>query len=336
MPKVGSRSYMLELEDTYKDKSIAIEPHTEIQFDITMAMYTELSIGWIKIYNPDSYLKDFILYKNPVGDQKNRLYVNLKPMMLGSTASGATSYNYCGSTKAYVYQTTLVHPNAKEEYIHLQLLSGLYDLFSETITTEENATVNTALTQVKNKLSSLGYPMSYIGPLNTNLNPFAGIYTVKDMLDTLLKIDNGSFSYLEDLSLKIVDTGVGKGKGSRGNLGSYSNPFPVEIDTGLMSYPQQVNNDVKFKFTLDHKFPLDSYVRIPKELINMQLVTPSLSAGAGGLNWLLGSEDKYRVLSYELIGDYKDPETWYQIVTAQAGNMPLAANLTNQTKIGVL
>lgn len=332
MPKIASRSYTLEIEDKIKNRTIAIEPHTEIQFDITMAMYTQLSIGWIRIYNPDDYLKDFLMYKYPVGDKRNRLFITLKLMMLGTTDAiysigvGSNSYNYCGNVKAYVIQTALVHPNAKEEYIQLQLLSGLYNLFSDIVITDKGATVNATIDQVLKLLADYGYPVNYTGSLNRDTTKYGDMNSLKRMLDKVLSRD-GSFSYIENDVFKIVNPSVGEGKGSIGKYGTYNNPFEINIDTGLMSYPQQINDNVEFYYTLDHQFPLDSYVRIPKELINRQLVTPSVNAGSAGLNWPLGSGDKYRILSYQWIGDYRDPHTWYQKVIAQAGNMPLSANL---------
>ena len=275
MPKIASRSYTLEVEDKIKNRTIAIEPHTEIQFDITMAMYTQLSIGWIKIYNPDDYLKEFLMYKYPVGDQKNRLFVELKMVMLGSMdtiyqtgiASSIEvkedSYNYCGSIKAYVIQTALVHPNAKDEYIQLQLLSGLYNIFSDIVITDKGATVNATINQVIGLLSEYGYPVSYDGPLNRDLTKYSNMKNLKGMLDDLLAKDN-TFSYIEGDHFVIVNPSVGKGKGSIGKYGTYEHPFEINIDTGLMSYPQQVNDSVEFYYTLDHQFPLDSMFRYLK------------------------------------------------------------------------
>lgn len=337
MTKIGTRSYTLEIEDKYNKKSVAIEPPTQIQFNINMAVYTKLSVGYIKIYNPDSYLKDLLMYKYPLGDERNKLYINFKPILLGTTSTGQVAYNYSSSTKAFVYQTTLVHPNPKEEYIHLQLLSGLYDLFGRTYNTAANSTTKSALSGLERELSRLGYPLSYSLSADVAPLPFSSKNTPMGMLNRILeKEDRGAQAYLEDLVLGIMDPDFKKGKGSRGSIGSYNNPFEVDPENGLMSFPQQVNNDLQFQFILDHKFPLDSYVRISRDLINRQLVTPSVGAGSGGLNWLLGKDDIYRVLGYTLVGDYFDPATWYQEVVVQSGNMPLAANLTYTETIGAL
>ena len=337
MPKVGTRSYTLELTDQYKNKTIVIEPPTQIQFDITMAIYTQLSIGHIKIYNPDLALKNALIYKYPVGDYRNRIFIELKPIKLGVTKTGNEAYNYASSIKAYVYQTTLIHPNPKEEYIHLQLLSGLYELFSRTYNTADNALVSSTLMNLKLELANLGYPVSYDGELTRDPKPFTWRGSTKAMLDRLLGWGSEDLkSYVEDLQLKIFNGDHTKGKGSKGYVGSYDNPYEIDPENGLMSFPQQVNNDIQFRFTLDRKFPLDSYVRVSQDLINSQIVTPSLSAGAGGLNWLLGAEDKYRVLSYRWVGDYFDPNVWYQDIVAQAGNMPLAANLQYNPTIGAI
>lgn len=354
MPKVGTRSYTLEVKDTIKNKTIAIEPPTEIQFEITMAMYTQLSIGHIKIYNPDMEMKNFLMYKYPVGSEKNRLYIDLKFITLGymvdkvdlgsitvgnssvslgsaSFATG-TGYNYCGSTKAYVYQTTLVHPNAKDEYIHLQLLAGLWDVFSLPFTTKGNSTKSSTYNELKDIFEKSGYALPNL-TLSDGADTYSKKGTPNSILVNLLN-SNDKTSYFEDGILKVADNRADKGKGSKGSLGSWQNPFQVTPENGLISYPQQINNDCQFLFTLDHKFPLDSYVKISRDLINRQLVTPSLSGGAGSLNWLLGAEDKYRVLSYTLMGDYFDPSVWHQKVVVQAGNMPLAANLQNPSIIG--
>lgn len=351
MPKVGTRSYTLIVEDRKKKRSVAIEPPTEIQFDITMAMFTQLSIGYIKIYNPDAFLKDFLMYKYSVGDKNNQLFIEFKPMLLGqveedlgnSSASQIlntalyNSYSYSMTIKAYVYQTTLMHPNAKDEYIHLQLLTSLWNIFSENYTAPGATSEGLAMKKVKDFFKKQGYPISYSGALDTRTSVEKYPYNPNDnyfnVLKDLLKADNQT-PYIENDALKIAYDDPQKGKGSKGRIGSYNKPYEVSIDNGLMTYVQQVNNNAMFRFTLDHQFPLDSYVSIPKSLINRQLVTPSISGGAGSLQWLLGAENKYRVLSYRLVGDYFDPATWYQEVTVQAGNMPLAANLQSKA-IGV-
>ena len=355
MPKIGSRSYSLYINNKENGRTLVVEPATEIQFDITVAMYTKASIGYIRIYNPDDTLKNFILYKYPVGDKRNKLFIELRPILLATTKVAKEnidsetfeeygssisspflntySYYYCMDVKAYVYQTLLLKPNPKEEYIQLQLMSGLYDLFSETVSTNAGATYQSTLTKLQSQFSKLGYPFNR--SINTN-----GLYsskkTLMSMLNDILASDSKqSIAYLENLTMKIADADFKSGKGSRGRIGSYNNPFLVDVDSGLMDYPKQINNDVIFKFNLSRQFPLDSYVEIPDELINRPLVTPSLSGGAGSLNWLKGDADKYRVMSYRLVGDYFNPGLWYQEVVAQSGNMPLAANLQNYASIGV-
>ena len=335
MPKIGTRSYSLEVKDEHMNKTVVIEPPTEIQFDITMAIYSKLSIGYMKVYNPDTYLKNFLLYRYPVGDERNKLYIDFKPIKLGVAKDGYTAYSYASSTKAYVYQTTLIHPNPKEEYIHLELLSGYYNLFSKVYNTTEKSRVNTTVDSLLKMLSKEGYPVSYDGSLRTNTRLFSSRKPLKEMFDELLKLDEeSSTSYIEDLNLKIFKADPEKGQGSRGRIGSYDRPYEIDPEDGLISFPQQVNNDIVFRHTLDYKFPLDSYVRVSKDMVNRQIVTPSVNAGAGGLNWLLGYEDKYRVLSYRLVGDYFDPGVWYQDIVAQSGNMPLAANLSYNSTIG--
>lgn len=352
MPKVGTRSYTLIVEDRKREKSVAIEPPTEIQFDITMAMFTQLSIGHIKIYNPDPALKDFLMYKYSVGDERNRLFIELKPLVLGNrdiseneaidyykkssnldfirdfykAGKNINSYSYSMSVKAYVYQTVLMHPNAKDEYIHLQLLTSLWDIFSQPWVSEEGETYASAALKLGGKFLDLGYPLFIPESSQKNSKLFANSTTLWNALEEVSKVNNIT-PYIENDRVHIADNDPEKGKGNVGRIGSYDKPYEVGIDNGLMTYVQQVNNNAVFRFTLDHQFPIDSYVNIPENLINRQLVTPTISGGAGSLQWLLGAENKYRVLSYRLVGDYFDPNTWYQEVTVQAGNMPLAANL---------